>query len=442
MLAEGVKHVYFQYVSVQGRVLAKVVPTGYWARAATEGLAWAYIASGGVQIALSGETFGPGSGATREGVLVPDLDTFTILPWDRHMARVFCRHFRSLEEDDRPGEPVQDDSRQQLMRALREFSAETGLEAKSGCEPEMSWFRDSESIDTTGRRYPPNVFSAFSMRHIEMMGDVLERVTEYASAMGLEMTQATYEDVGQLECTFNYGDFLTTADRLVSYRQICMHVAEELGLVATFMPKPLPGVLGNGCHHNVSFWRDNENILVDPSITTRQNLTQEGLHALGGLLTHVSGMTALLAPTVNSYKRNLDPNWSPSDPTWGYDNRMCAMRAVGGRIEVRSADSSTNPYLSHLAILAAVRHGLDEQIDPGPPQDGMVAESTNGQPRFEPLPTTMSEALDAFEADAVLTSALSQELTELFAGCKRDEWQRYCATVTDWDREMYLNYLP
>jgi glutamine synthetase len=301
----------------------------------------------------------------------------------------------------------------------------------------MSWFESRDAIDTSFSRYTDFISPAYSVRHLELMGDVVRKITEYGAAMGFEMIQADYEDTGQLECNFMYDTCLATADRLVTYRQICVQVAGELGLVATFMPKPVAGVMGNGCHHHMSFWRGDENAFHDISSSKRQNLTQDGLHAIGGLLTHACGLSALLAPTVNSYKRNL------SDPTWGYDNRMCAIRALDARIELRSADATCNPYLSHLGILAAVKDGLDKGIDPGPAQEGLMPEeSSNGGPGFAPLPITLGDALEAFEADEVLTSALSPELAQLFVEIKRDEWMRFCAAVTDWDVNTYLNYLP
>jgi glutamine synthetase len=267
------------------------------------------------------------------------------------------------------------------------------------------------------------------------------------------MIQATYEDPAQLEINFAHDNFVSTADRVVTYRQICIQVAQELGLLATFMPKPVAGIMANGCHHHVSFVRGGDNVLMDLSAPTRRNLTEAGRHAVGGLLTHARGMMALFAPTVNSYKRYLegDPTaestgLTPNAANWGYDNRLAAVRALPGRFEVRAPDASINPYLSHLAILAAVRDGWDKKIDPGPPQEGDGPGAANGNSAeaksFPALPLTLAEALEAFEADDVITKSLGPKLTQLFVDCKRDEWLRYCGAITNWDFDTYLHYLP
>ncbi len=439
LIGSGVKHVYFQYVTLQGRVLAKVIPIEYWRRAASDGLNWSYIVAGGMHTTIGGRTVGSGGAATKEGLLMPDLDTVMVLPWDRRIARVFCTHYRRLEEDESPGEVASDDCRALLKRALAELRDELGIEARSGCEPEMSWFSGKDALDTSRSRFPAHVGTSYHVRHLDDVRDVLTKVTEYATAMGFTMIQADYEDPAQLEINFQFDEFLATADRLVTYRQICMQVADELGIVATFMPKPVAGIMANGCHHHVSFWRGEENVMVDQSVSARANLSAAGLHAIGGLLSHARGMMALMAPTVNSYKRFLDANWSPTETNWGYDNRACAFRVVPGRVEVRSPDASTNPYLSHLAILAAVRDGWKNEIDPGPAQEG--AES-DGVARFEALPLTLGEAVDAFEADDVIGAALGPDLKAHFVDCKRDEWLRFCGAITEWDFDTYLNYVP
>jgi glutamine synthetase len=452
LVAEGVTHVYFQYVTLQGRVIAKLMPTQFWVRSASRGLSMPYCIAGGLQVNLAGQLLGEDGNTGREGAMLPDLDTFAILPWDRRFARVFCGQYRKLQDEEAPGQPAAHDCRQQLKRAFRELAEEMQVEPVSGCEPEMSWFRDAESIDASASQLPPFVSTAYHARHAEDMRPVLSKVTEYCKALGFNMIQATYEDPAQIEINFEQDNFLSTADRLVTYRQVCIQVAQELGMFATFMPKPVPGIMANGCHHHVSFMRDGENILIDNEATTRRNLTEVGLQAVGGILTHLRGMMAVLAPTVNSYKRYLeqDPTaastgLTPTDTNWGYDNRLCAVRALPGRFEVRAPDASTNPYLSHLALLAAVEDGWKRQVDPGVPLEDEVEQSnTNGAAaaRFAPLPITLGEALDAFEADDVVTSFLGSEMSKLFVECKRDEWNRYCGAITDWDYETYLNYIP
>lgn len=435
----GVKHIYFQYVTLQGRVLAKVIPTEFWPKAARLGISLAYVVPGGFHVTIAGEIAGEGGIATLEGLMLPDLDTVTVLAWDAEVVSVFCSHYRRLEDTDGRGDPVLTDTRQLLRRELNRLHHETGLVGKSGCEPEMSWFKGPDAVDASASHLPEWVGTPYHVRHLEDVRPVLKKVTEYASAMGFSMIQADYEDPGQLECNFAFDGFLATADRIVIYRQICMQVAEELGIVATFMPKPVPKIMGNGCHHHVSFWEGDRNVMVDEAATGRDNFTPLGRQAVAGLLTHAPGMMALVASTVNSYKRFAEVIWSPTHANWGYDNRACAIRAVNGRFEYRLPDASVNPYLSHLAILAAVRDGWKRQLDPGPPQVGLTPAADS---EFGTLPMTLGDAVDRLEADQVLVDTLGPELTELYVLCKRDEWHRFCGAITDWDLASYLNYVP
>jgi glutamine synthetase len=277
------------------------------------------------------------------------------------------------------------------------------------------------------------------------MHPVVSRVTEYCRALGLDMTEGDYEDYRQLELTFNFDDCLATADRLTTYRQVCARVATELGIFCTFMPKPVPGVWGNGCHHNLSVWDGDLNLVVEED-RNDPHLTDVGRHVVGGLLAHGAGMTAIMAPTANSYVRFWEEGQAaPLVTNWGYDNKTCAIRVAGGRLEFKPPDSAVNPYLSHAAILAAVKDGLDNSLDPGPPQD---ADSTGDEARsaalaqFPAPPRTLGEAVEALEADDVIRAALPPELLAVFLHTKRDEWERQCGTVTDWQRAMYLNIFP
>jgi glutamine synthetase len=262
------------------------------------------------------------------------------------------------------------------------------------------------------------------------------------------MIEGDYEDTGQLELNFAYDRCERTCDRLVTYRQVCAQVARELGVIASFMPKPTVGAMANGCHHNLSLWRGEDNAFVDPA-NPALHLTPTAEHALGGILAHARGMLALLAPTVNSYARYWDVGqFAPSIVNWGYDNRTCAVRvSARGRLEFKLPDASVNPYLSHTAILAAMADGLERELDPGPPQAGDsyapdVVAADAAERGYAPLPRTLGDALAALAEDDVVTGALPGPLLAAFVEYKTDEWERFCGTVTEWHREMYLRALP
>jgi glutamine synthetase len=169
-----------------------------------------------------------------------------------------------------------------------------------------------------------------------------------------------------------------------------------------------------------------------------------GLHSIGGVLEHLGALTAISAPTVNSYRRYWDAGfWAPVFADWGFQNRTAALRiSAPGRFEYRSVDSSVNPYLSFAALLAAMKDGIDRSLDPGEPEERSVYEAIAGGKDVKKVPHSLGEALDALEADPVVREALPGEMYTVFMHYKRDEWNRFLATVSDWDIENYLDVLP
>jgi glutamine synthetase len=274
------------------------------------------------------------------------------------------------------------------------------------------------------------------------MRPVYQRVIRYATAMGLDMVEGDYEDAGQLELNFHFDRAEQTADRLITYRQICKQVARELGVTATFMPKPFAGVMGNGCHHNLSLWRDGVNRFEEAG---RRDLHVSALSrvALGGILTHAAAGMAVYASTVNSYKRYWDSGlFAPTHVDWGLDNRTCTVRvSANGRLEFKLPDSIVNPYLSHTLLLAAIADGIERGLDPGDAQAGSSYEAEETG-RYAPLPLTLGDALVPFRASELVREALGDDLHDLYATYKDDEWARSCGAITEWDREMYLEWGP
>ena len=205
------------------------------------------------------------------------------------------------------------------------------------------------------------------------------------------------------------------------------------------MPKPTLDIMGNGCHHNVSLWRDGRNAFAEDG-RRELHISQTAQHALGGLLEHASASMAVYASTVNSYKRYWDAGqFAPSRVDWGLDDRSRSVRvSASGRLELKLPDSIVNPYLSHALIAAAMADGLERRIDPGP----APAAGEPGPDRFAPLPLILGDAVEAFAASAFARAALGDELHQLYVDFKRDEWARFCGAVTDWEHEMYRNWIP
>lgn len=433
---QGVEHVYYQAVTITGRVVGKVMPARHLERVAVKGVQQHRTAMANLQSTREGLLLGGGVNAA-EYTAIPDLETFTVLPWDTSFARVFCRLYEPDHLTEGAGAAYACDSRSLLRTLHREFTERTGLEMRTGCEPEMTW--RGEGLEG---RFRPGSSPAYHLEHLERNRPIVKKVIAYAQAMGLDMIEGDYEDEFQVELNYNYDHADLTADRLVTYRQICKQVARELGIEASFMPKPATGMMGNGCHHNFSLWRDDVNVLVDPGVTAL-HLSETGRHALGGLLTHSAGAMLVNGSTVNSYKRYWDSGqFAPSKINWGLDNKTCTVRlSANGRLEYKLPDAAVNPYLSHAVMIAACEDGLKNAIDPGEPQQGSSYDAVQDE-RFAPLPLTLGDAITAFRRDEVVTSALGEELSALLVDFHSDEWARFCGYVTDWERATYWDDAP
>jgi glutamine synthetase len=438
---EGITYLYCQFVSVTGRVMGKGIPAAQWASVATKGFQLVYGATANLFIDRHGEYIGYGPEAS-ELVGLPDVETFCPLPWDPRVARVFCTLFRGREESVDPGAFLTSDCRGNLRRLHAQFTADTGLQLRAGCEPEMMWLKTNAdgtpSVEGVTKPY------CYHIDQFSELQPVIHKVVSYATAMGLDMIQGDHEDApGQLELNFGFGPAEQTADNLTTYRQVCRQVGRELGLFPCFMPKPFMGVSANGCHHNLSLWQDDVNMFMPEGDDPRMP-SKTGLHAIGGVLTHLRALTAITAPTVNSYRRFADAGfWAPIFADWGFQNRTTALRvSAPGRFEYRSVDSAVNPYLSMAALLAAMRDGLEQSIEPGPPEEGNIYEAIEAGKPVERIPATLGEALEALEADPVIRAALPGEMLGVFLHYKQDEWARFIGTVTDWDVKEYLDILP
>ncbi|MET7339047.1 glutamine synthetase family protein [Nonomuraea sp. NPDC005650] len=432
----GVEHVYYQSVSITGRVVGKVMPARHLERAAVKGVQQHRTAAANLQTTREGILLGGGVNAP-EYTAIPDLETFAVLPWDTSFARIFCRLYEPDHLAEGAGAPYACDTRGVLRRVHREFTERTGLEMRAGCEPEMTW--KGEGLEG---RFRPQSSPSYHIEHLERNRPIVKKVIAYAQELGLDMIEGDYEDAGQVELNFMYDHADLTADRLITYRQICKQVARELGIEASFMPKPATGMMGNGCHHNFSLWRDGVNVLENPGVT-ELHLSQEGRHALGGLLTHSAGAMLVNGSTVNSYKRYWDGGqFAPSKINWGMDNKTCTVRlSANGRLEYKLPDAAVNPYLSHAVMIAAFEDGLKKEIEPGEPDQGssyVGAQDT----RFPELPMSLGEAISAFRRDDVITSALGDELSTLLVDYHADEWARFCGHVTDWERATYWDDTP
>ncbi|MEB3022996.1 MULTISPECIES: glutamine synthetase family protein [Mycolicibacter] len=459
----GVTYLYFQVVSVTGRVVGKGVPAAHWRRVAMSGVQMVLGATANVAVSRTGRYLGYGPEAS-ELIAIPDPETFVQLPWDGRAARVFCTLFTDRGDDQDPGAFLDTDCRGNLRHEQERFRAAHGLELRCGIEPEMMWLELDESGRPTGGATNPY---CYHIEQFEQLRPVYMQVLDYCDAMGLDVIQGDHEDApGQLELNVMFDDALRTADRLTTYRQICAQVAREHRLKACFMAKPFPGVSGSGWHHNVSLWAGGEDVTYQPRGGVKGSddvyryrvggdnvFLQEpdstgpgtvGMQCIAGAVAHLPALTAIAASTVNSYKRLWDTGfWAPIYADWGYQNRTCALRVPApGRLEYRPADAMVNPYLMMSGLLRAFDDGIGRGLDPGEPEKRSVYSAIESGKVVERLPMNLGDALDALEADPVIRAALRGHLYDVYTDIKRDEWERFLATVTEWDVETYMDFVP
>ncbi len=433
--SSGVKYIYYMIPTLGARTVAKVVPAEHYERMLKKGIAFHRTALTDLQTSREGELIGGGV-AAHEFWGLPEPETFQVLPWDTEVGRIFCTAYDPPHLGEAGGRVVPLDTRALFRIAHQGFTERTGLELRSGLEPEMTWVGPGIEVVSKEDQSP-----AYQVENLEKMRPVFKKVISYAQALGLNMIQGDYEDDGQIELNWEYDHADLTAQRMTVYRQICKQVAREQGLQASFMAKPYNGKMGNGCHHNLSLWRvaedgSAENVIEDGRVEL--HATEIARNAIAGMLLHTPGSMLVMGSTVNSYKRYWDAGqFAPSGADWGLDTRGVAIRiSANGRMEYRLPDASVNPYLSHLYLLAAIERGIELQLDPGDP----------GQPSEELqrviVPNTLGMAIESFEADEYLMGAIPEELTSIFLKLKRDEWARYCGQITQWEFDQYWEAIP
>ena len=435
---EDIKYVFFQQVSITGRVMGKGVVASFFSQVAEKGYQLVYGATANLFTDLQGNYIGFGPEES-ELAAIADLDTFEVLPWDPSVARVFCDCY-----DTETGELLDADPRQNLKRVVSEFESELGLNFVIGIEPEMMWMKQSEEEEEEAIAKGVTKPYCYHIHMFEELRPVLLDVVDYGQKLGLDMSYGDHEDApGQLELNFRFDRPVKTADNITTYRQVCAAVARKHGLLASFMPKPFTGVSANGHHHHFTLMDDDgNNVFHDPD--GEAQLSDKGRHFLGGMLDHFGALMCLGNPSVNSYCRMWDFGfWAPVYKNWGWQNRTCTVRvATGGRFEYRGVDSSCNPYLTIAGLLKAGLDGLEREVDPGPPQQGNTYDLLQEGVELERVPESLGAALEALDADDLIKSALPGRLYKVFQHYKRDEWERYLAAVTDWERQEYLEVLP
>jgi glutamine synthetase len=380
--------------------------------------------------------------AENDMYLVPDTSTFAILPWlagEEVTARLICNIYTP------DGQPFVGDPRAVLSRMLG--AAESmGFVYNTG--PEMEFFLLKPGAG--GDLIPPLPHDSASYfdQGTDMVATGLWRqVADTLSAIGID-AEAMHHEVatGQHEVDLRYADAMKTADSTVAFRVVLKILAQQKGLYATFMPKPVRGISGSGMHvhQGLSYKANGTNAFSDPG--DPHGLSKTARHFIAGQLAHARGMCAVLAPLVNSYKR-LGGYEAPVHITWGRINRSALIRIPRAhtpestRIELRCPDPSCNPYLAFAVMLGAGLDGIRRQLDvPAAMEENVyVASDLSQRSALTVLPGSLDEAIEELEKDQVIREALGAHICERFISAKRLEWDDYRLEVTPWELHKYLS---
>lgn len=274
-------------------------------------------------------------------------------------------------------------------------------------------------------------------------------MVESLQAADFDVYQIDHEDAnGQFEINYTYTDCLTSCDRYIFFKMAASEIAKSMGLVCSFMPKPFANRSGNGMHMHISISDGKANLFADDGDDRRLGLSKLAYHFLGGLLAHAPAITAICAPTINSYKRLVvgrslsGATWAPAYVTYGDNNRSSMVRVPGGRLELRLADGSCNPYLATAVTIAAGLDGIEKELEPGEPYNTNLYDFSDSELKdkgIQTLPQSLQEAVNALEADEVITGALGV-LADEFISLKRMEWVEYMRHVSEWELKKYLEF--
>ncbi len=372
-------------------------------------------------------------------LLRPELDTFRIFPWSDPQARV-ARLICDITTPE--GEPFAGDPRLVLKRQV-ERAARLGYTMFAGMEAEFFMFRLGP--DGTPSTTTHDVGSYFDLTPVDLGEEARRAIVDALEQMGFEI-EASHHEVahGQHEIDFRYADALTTADALATFRFVVRNVAQQFGLHASFMPKPIYGQNGSGMHTHQSLFKDGQNAFYDAK--GEYELSSVAHHYIGGLLQHARGMCAITNPLVNSYKRLVPGFEAPVNVAWSMRNRsplvrVPARRGAGTRAELRSPDPSANPYLALAVMLAAGLDGIETQASSREPVNENIWEMSFREKRrlrIDDLPHDLNEACDELEKDKEICAALGEHVTRHFLDAKRQEWREYVTQVSEWELAQYL----
>ena len=422
---KNVKYFMISYTDLFGGQRAKLVPAQAIGAMQHEGAGFAGFA-----------TYLNLTPAHPDMLAVPDTSAVIQLPWKRDVAWVPG----NLMMD---GKTVDQAPRNVLNRLIKTAASE-GMHVKTGIEAEF--FLLTPEGDKISDEYDTATKPCYDQQAIMRRYDVIAEICDYMLELGWKPYQNDHEDAnGQFEMNWEFDDVLATADKHSFFKFMTKSVAEKHGLTATFMPKPIEGLTGNGCHAHISVW-DAPGDIFNLESSDCPDGVSECAEFLGGIMHSADRLTAIFNPTVNSYKRINAPRtlsgatWSPSSISYTGNNRTHMVRVPGpGRFELRLPDGAANPYLLQAVILAAGLDGVRTNADPGKRYDiDMYAEGhkIRGGPK---LPLNMLDAIREFDKNKGLKKALGDEFSNAYIKLKMKEWNSFSSHFSVWEKENTID---
>lgn len=371
--------------------------------------------------------------------LHPDYNSFALFPWreNNSVARLICDVYKP------DGTPFHGSPRQVLKNVLDE-AKELGYTFNVGPECEFFLFRNDDQGKPTLQTFDDAGY--FDIGPVDPGEDVRRDIVLNLEQMGFEIEASHHECArGQHEIDFKYGDALTTADRVMTFKLAVKTIAHKHGLHATFMPKPIFGIAGSGMHINISMAKDGKNVFCDES--DKNGLSSTAYSFIAGIMEHIKGMTAVTNPLVNSYKRLVPEFEAPVYIAWSAQNRsplirVPAARGQGTRVELRSADPSANPYLALAVTIAAGLDGVKRGLVPPPAVDGNIYAMSDAQRKkhkIQMLPTSLESAIVELKKDKLICNTLGEHILEKYVEAKELEWQNYKTRISQWEIDEYLS---
>ncbi len=371
-----------------------------------------------------------------------DMDTYAVLPWtpeDMKRARFFCD---IMTPDD---EPFAGDPRGLLKRMMAELK-DDGMIFNCGPEPEFFLFKKNGGLGPV----PHDVGGYFDFSAEDEAVQVRTELMYALNSMGLEIEVGHHEvALGQHEIDFRFADALRTADNVMTFKYTVKAIAAQHGLIASFMPKPIFGINGSGMHTHMSLFDEKgKNLFYDKDDEFK--LSELAYSFIAGQLKHARALAALVAPTVNSYKRLVPGYEAPVYVGWAQRNRSALIRIPrhnkgqekATRAELRCPDPSCNPYLAFTGMLIAAKDGMDNRLIPPKPLNNIniykLSEDERKAKGINALPASLLEAVQELDNDTILKDALGEEIFTAFRRAKLREWDDFRINVTDWEVEAYM----